>query len=144
VDKAEQFVMQHIEKSAKIIPGQIEREEKWQYPLEAVREAITNAVAHRNYFSNGHVQVKIFDDRLEVWNSGSLPEEITIEDLKGKHRSRPQNPLIARLFFYLGYIEKWGSGTNKMVELCKEAELPELSLRKSWQFRGYLQKVKTN
>jgi len=125
IDRAGHFVMQHIEKSAKTIPGQVAREEKWEYPLEAVREAITNAVAHRDYFTTGNVQVRIFDDRLEVWNSGSLPEGMTIEDLKGKHKSRPQNPSLARLLFLIGYIEQWGSGTNKMIELCDQSGLPE-------------------
>lgn len=125
VDKAEQFVMEHIKRSARIKPGQVERQEKWEYPLDAVREAITNAVVHRDYFSTSNTQVRIFDDRLEVWNPGTLPEGITIEDLKGKHESKPQNPLLAHLFFLIKYIEQWGTGTNRIVRLCEEYELPE-------------------
>lgn len=125
VDKAEQFVMEHINRSARIKPGQVERQEKWEYPLNAVREAITNAVVHRDYFSTSNTQVRIFDDRLEVWNPGTLPEGITIEDLKGKHESKPQNPLLAHLFFLIKYIEQWGTGTNRIVKLCEEYELPE-------------------
>lgn len=155
VDQAEQFVMEHIERSAQIIPGQTERQEKWEYPLEALREAVTNAIVHRNYFSSGNVQVRVFDDRLEIWNPGTLPEGITVEDLKGKHESKPQNPLIARLFFLIKYIEQWGTGTNRMVRLCKENNLPEpefedtgnsfvVTLRKSKLTQRYLQTLDLN
>lgn len=54
-----------------------------------------------------------------------MPEGITIEDLKGKHESKPQNPLLAYLFFLIKYIEQWGTGTNRIVRLCEEYELPE-------------------
>lgn len=155
VDRAMQFVMEHIDRAARIIPGQTEREEEWEYPLEALREALTNAVVHRDYFSSSNVQVRIFDDRVEIWNPGTLPKGITVEDLKGKHESKPQNPLIAKLFFLIKYIEQWGTGTNRIVKLCEEKNLPEpefedtgssfiVTLRKSKLTEGYLETLELN
>jgi ATP-dependent DNA helicase RecG len=111
--------------AAEIVPTQIERVERWEYPLEALREAIINAACHRDYQDSGHIQIRIFDDRLEVWNPGLLPPEITLADLSRSHNSRPRNHRIARAFFLIGYIEHWGTGTLRMIQLCKEAEVPE-------------------
>lgn len=69
--------------------------------------------------------MRIFDDRLEVWNPGLLPPPLTVEKLKGKHDSMPRNPLIAKMFFWIKYAEEVGSGTNKIVQWCKEWGLPE-------------------
>jgi ATP-dependent DNA helicase RecG len=92
----------------------------------AVREAIINAICHRNYADRTtDISLAIFDDRLEIWNSGTLPAEISIEDLRHKHDSMPRNRLIANAFYVRGLIEKWGSGTNKMIDLCKEDGIPE-------------------
>jgi len=125
VDEVEKFVLRNICKAAWIAPGQIEREEKWEYPPDAIREAITNAVVHRDYFSTANVQVRIFDDRIEVWSPGYLPEGLTIEDLKGIHESKPRNILLAKLFFLIKYIEQWGTGTNKIIEESLKHGLPE-------------------
>ncbi|MFQ6119683.1 MAG: RNA-binding domain-containing protein [Methanosarcinales archaeon] len=125
IDQAEKFVLNNIKRAAWTVPGKIEREEKWEYPLDAVREAITNAITHRDYFSPAHTQVRIFEDRIEFWNPGGLPEGLTIEKLKVKHESIPINPLIAKLFFLIKYIEQWGTGTNKMIKQCLEHGLLE-------------------
>ena len=101
------------------------RQERWEYPLEALREAIVNATCHRDYRDSGNVQVRIFDDRVEVWSPGLLPEGITISDLYRTHNSRPRNHRIARAFFLIRYIEQWGTGTLRMIELCRAAGLPE-------------------
>lgn len=71
------------------------------------------------------MNVAIFDDRLEIWNEGLLPFGQRPEDLKQLHPSRPRNPLIAGVFFRRGLIEAWGRGTQKIVELCVQAGLPE-------------------
>lgn len=92
IDEAERFVLSNIRKEAWTVPGQVEREERWEYPPDAIREAITNAVAHRDYFSTANVHVSIFDDRIEVWNPGKLPEPLKPEDLKKEHKSIPVNP----------------------------------------------------
>lgn len=106
VDDAEKFVLKNISKAAWIEPGKIQRQEKWEYPVDAIREAITNAVVHRDYQSTPKVQIRIFDDRIEVWNPGTLPEGWTVETLKQEHESKPFNPLLARMFFLIKYIEE--------------------------------------
>jgi len=123
IDNAEKFVLSHIKKAAKII--MFERQEVWEYPPEALREAIVNAVCHRDYFSTGNVQIGIYDDRIEIWNPGKLPEPLTPAMLKGEHQSIPNNPLIANAFFLIRYIEQWGKGTNKIIEWCKDHGLEE-------------------
>jgi ATP-dependent DNA helicase RecG len=125
VNKALNFVLEHTLLSAWLVPGKAEREERNEYPSDAIREAIVNAICHRDYESTGNVQVRIFDDRIEVWNPGSLPEGWTVEKLKQKHESIPKNPLIADQFFLIKFIEKWGTGTIEMVRRCVEWGLPE-------------------
>jgi ATP-dependent DNA helicase RecG len=125
VDDVESFVLKHINLSAWVAPDKIERQERWEYPPEAIREVITNAIVHRDYLSSATVQVRIFDDRIEVWNPGLLPGGLTIDDLKREHESIPRNRTLARLFFLIKYIEEWGTGTNRIINQCKAFELPE-------------------
>jgi predicted HTH transcriptional regulator len=120
-----EFIQRHISMEAQIVPTQIERLERWEYPLEALREAIINATCHRDYRDSGNIQVRIFDDRVEVWSPGLLPEGITVADLYRTHNSRPRNHRIARAFFLIGYIEQWGTGTLRMIELCRAGGLPD-------------------
>ena len=87
---------------------------------------MVNALCHRDYsILGGAVNVAIFDDRLEVISSGLLPTGISIADLKREHVSKPRNPLIAEVFYRRGLIERWGRGTQKIVELCRVAGQPE-------------------
>lgn len=125
VDKALNFVLEHIPMAAWLVPGEIERREKYEYPPDAVKEAIVNAIVHRDYSSTGNVQVRVFDDRIEMWNPGRLPEGWTVENLKEEHDSIPKNPLIANQFFLIKLIEKWGTGTNDMINECINWGLPE-------------------
>jgi ATP-dependent DNA helicase RecG len=125
VNKALNFVLEHTLLSAWLVPGKVEREERNEYPSDAIREAIVNAICHRDYETTGNVQVRIFDDRIEVWNPGSLPDPLTLEDLKKRHKSIPRNPSIAKCFFLIKFIEQWGTGTNEMVKRCLEWDLPE-------------------
>jgi ATP-dependent DNA helicase RecG len=120
-----EFIQRHISMAAEIVSTQIERLEIWEYPLEALREAIINATCHRDYRDSGNVQVRIFDDRLEVWSPGLLPEGIAIADLYRTHSSRPRNHRIAHAYFLISFIEQWGTGTLRMANLCREAGLPE-------------------
>ncbi len=103
----------------------LQRREIWEYPLEALREAVINAIIHRDYLSTGHVQIRLYDDRLEVWNPGTLPPELSPDALRGPHGSFPRNPALARVFYFSGLIEQWGSGTLKILRLCKEQGLME-------------------
>ncbi|RLB79092.1 MAG: hypothetical protein DRH15_09425 [Deltaproteobacteria bacterium] len=73
----------------------------------------------------GAVSLAIFDDRLEIWSDGTLPFGLKPEDLKRDHASRPRNPIIAQVFYLRGMIERWGRGTQKIVELCVKAGHPE-------------------
>jgi ATP-dependent DNA helicase RecG len=102
----------------------LQRVESWEYPYEAIREVILNAIVHRDYMG-APIQISVYDDKLIVWNEGSLPEDLTIEDLKRKHSSRPHNPILASAFFKGGLIEAWGRGTIKIINECKNAGLPE-------------------
>ena len=96
------------------------------YPYLALREALVNAICHRDYsIVGGAVHVAIFDDRVEIISSGLLPAGITIDDLKRDHVSLPRNPTISEVFFRCGLIEKWGRGTQKIVELCLDGGYPE-------------------
>ena len=98
--------------------------EPLEYPEAALREAILNAIIHKDY-SSTYTFLRVYDDRLHLWNPGVLPEELTIEELKIAHSSYPRNRNIANVFFKAGYIESWGRGTNKIIDACIEADLPE-------------------
>lgn len=102
----------------------IHRIETYEYPKEAVREALLNAVAHKDYSSGATIQISVYKDKMMIWNAGQLPENWTIETLLAKHSSSPYNPDIANAFFRSGYIESWGRGITKMTNLCLEAGLP--------------------
>jgi len=125
VEEVEKFIFSSISLKAWIEEGKIKRQERWEYPPKAIREALVNAIVHRDYRSPSKIQIRIFDDRIEFWNPGRLPEGWTVETLKEEHTSEPFNPLIARMFFWIGYIEEVGTGTNKMIKWCKEWGLPE-------------------
>lgn len=122
-DDALGFVEKHMKIGAKI--EGTDRVEKFEYPIEAIREAITNAICHRDYRINSNVQIRIFEDRLEVWGCGPLPEPLTVEDLKKPHESIRRNPLIAKCFYEIGFIERWGTGTQRIINSCLENGLPE-------------------
>jgi predicted HTH transcriptional regulator len=96
-----------------------------EIPPFVIQEAIVNAVAHRNYNSNAAVQVIVFTDRVEVWNPGKLPSQLTVDKLKQPHNSCPTNPLLAEVLFWSSYVQKAGSGTLEMVKQCRENGLPE-------------------
>lgn len=107
-----------------VITGKSERDVHWEYPLDAIREAVTNAVCHRDYTSLAHSQIRLYDEHLEIWNAGGLPSALTPEELFHEHDSMPRNRKIAEAFFYAGLIERWGSGTLRMVEALKTAGFP--------------------
>lgn len=121
-DKAIEFLREHIQLQAKVVGT--ERVEKWDYPIEAIREAVTNAICHRDYEMTANIQVRIYDDRIEIWGCGTLPHPLTVEDLKRDHRSIPRNPLIGDCFFRIKFIEQWGTGTNRIISSCQEHGLP--------------------
>ena len=119
----------------------LQRIEKDEYPVAAVREVLLNALVHRDYMSS-FIQVRIYDDKLWVWNSGKLPEDISLESLRRVHSSHPRNPLIADVCFKGGYIDSWGRGTLKIINSCLEAGLPEPKIAED--FGGILVEIFKN
>lgn len=95
------------------------REETFTFPKDAVREALYNAIAHKDYSSGIPIQISVYPNKMIFWNEGQLPENWTVEKLTQKHPSKPHNPDIANAFFRAGYIESWGRGTIKMINACK-------------------------
>lgn len=127
VEEIMDFITAYITKEF-IITGKPQREERWQYPLEAIREIAMNAVIHRDYQEGTHTQIKIFRDKISFWNSGKLPPDLTIEDIKiGAVQSKPRNRLLAQIFKELGIIEKYGAGVKRVIENFKAYGLAEPS-----------------
>ncbi|GGE44475.1 ATP-binding protein [Psychroflexus planctonicus] len=102
----------------------ISRVETYEYPKEAIREALLNAIAHKDYSGGAPIQIKVYKDRILIWNDGQLPENWTVNNLLKKHASKPYNPDIANTLFRSGYIESWGRGIEKMMNYCLEAGIP--------------------
>jgi ATP-dependent DNA helicase RecG len=99
----------------------VQRIETYPIPPEALREAIYNAMVHRDYTSGIPIQIKVFPDSLTIYNDGSLPTNWTVQNLLEKHRSQPPNPKIAYGFYRAGYIETWGRGIERIAEACEAA-----------------------
>ncbi len=122
---AERFLRDALPIAGRFDEGRFDRIDEPLYPPLATREALANALCHRDYsIGGGSVGIALYDDRLEVTSSGSLHFGLTPEKLFAPHESRPWNPLIARTFYRRGIIEEWGSGTLKMAELASGAGLP--------------------
>jgi ATP-dependent DNA helicase RecG len=109
---------------AKILYEGIQRIERYFVPEAALREALLNAVCHKQYESCIPVQVSIYENRLYVANVGTLPETWTKNNLLGKHESRPYNPNVATVMYYAGFIESWGRGIEKICSACEADGLP--------------------
>ena len=125
LSNAEAFLRQHNPIASRVLAGRMERLDEPVYPPLAVREALANALCHRDYtLGGGSVAIGIYDDRLEVTSSGTLHFDLTPEKLFEPHESLPWNPLIARVFYRYGIIEEWGRGIIKMAEIAAESNLP--------------------
>ena len=95
------------------------RKEQYPVPASALREALLNAIIHRDYSTGGPIQIRVYDHKIMFWNTCRLPEGWTVKNMKSKHQSRPHNPDIAKTFFLANMIETWGRGIRKMQEDCK-------------------------
>ena len=129
---AERFLRDTLPIASRFETGRIQRIDEPLYPPLATREALANALCHRDYApGGGSVGLAVYDDRLEVTSTGPLHFGLTPAELFGPHESRPWNPLIARTFYRRGIIEEWGRGTLKMAELATSAGLlrPEIEDR---------------
>ncbi len=123
--RGQRFLRDHLPVAGRVVPQLFEREDDPLYPPGALREALANALCHRDYsIAGGAVSLALFDDRLEITSTGILPFGLTPADLLRPHSSRPWNPLIAHVFYRRGIIEAWGRGTLKIVELTTQAGLP--------------------
>lgn len=100
------------------------RIEEYPFPEGAIREALLNAIAHKDYSSRIPVQISVYDHKIIFWNDGHLPANWTVEKLKTKHPSKPFNPDVANTLFRAGYIESWGRGTIKIIQECNSRNLP--------------------
>jgi ATP-dependent DNA helicase RecG len=103
----------------------LNRVEKYEYPKDAIREALLNAVSHKDYSGGVPIQISVYSDKLIFWNEGQLPENWTVQNLSIKHPSKPFNPDIANALFRSGYIESWGRGTLKMIKECIQFGIPQ-------------------
>lgn len=140
VDKAVGFVVDIIKQAVIQQRHTPQFKRPFEIPVFAIQEAIVNAVAHRNYNVTSGVQVMVFADRIEVWNSGSLPPELNVEDLRKPHTSYPANPLLANTLYFGSYIQRTGSGTVEMIKQCHDqgAPEPEFVLIRNVEFRTIL------
>lgn len=135
IDQAVAFVMSRIDARIGKRDKKIDIDVDYELPLSAVTEAIVNAVVHRQYESNGSVQVMLFRDRLEIWNPGQLPFGLTTEKLSATHPSLPNNPLLANAVYLAGYIERLGTGTEDIVSDCLAAGLRRPEFIQTEDFR---------
>jgi ATP-dependent DNA helicase RecG len=124
--RAQRFILDHMPIAGRFEPGRMERIDEPAYSPLAFREAIANAICHRDYATGGSsIGVSMYDDRLEVTSSGTLHFGFTPQALFEPHESRPWNPLIASVFYRRGIIETWGQGTLKMARWAEAAGLPK-------------------
>lgn len=124
-DVVQGSIMEQIEKAEELLRTKyfvytieyegISRTEKPPFPEKAIREALLNAIAHKDYSDPNPIQISVYADHIIFWNPGQLPENWTVETLKAKHASKPFNPFIANALFRCGDIEAWGRGTLKMI-----------------------------
>ncbi len=125
VDETVEFIKKNMHVRFEIT-GAPQRKEIWDYPLPALREAVVNAIVHRDYRDTADIQIKMFEDAMQVWSPGFLPYNVTVDDLfDPEHASKPRNKLIAQIFYDMGLIERYGSGIHRILDACKDEGLPE-------------------
>lgn len=107
----------------------VQRVETFPVPEAALREAVLNALIHKDYAAGTPIQISVYRDKLMIWNPGPLPATWTAERLLQKHPSLPANPDVAHTFFRSGLIEAWGRGFERMAEACRAAGTPGPNVR---------------
>lgn len=110
---------------AKISYKGMQRIERYFVPEAALREALLNALCHKQYQSGVPIQISVYEDRLYIANCGCLPEDWTLENLMHKHASIPYNPNIAHVFYLAGFIESWGRGIERICSTCENDGIPQ-------------------
>ena len=120
VRRAEAFVASNMRRGMRI--RGLAREDTPEYPISVVREAIVNAVSHRDYSVRGDsIRVLMFNDRLEVYSPGRLPGHVTLDNLLTERYSR--NEAIVQVLSELGFIERLGYGIDRMIAVCENEGL---------------------
>jgi ATP-dependent DNA helicase RecG len=117
------------------------RVETLEYPVPALREMLLNSLIHRNYMG-APTQLRVYGQKLQLWNHGTLPVGITLDKLSKSHSSFPRNPILAEACFKGSYIDSWGSGIMKIVNSCKAAGLPTPTLEED--MGGFMVKLFKN
>ncbi len=124
-DKAMDFLVFCLPVAARIEENNPIRVETPAIPYKVLREALTNALIHRDYSNpGGSIFVAVYDDRVNITNIGALPKGVDLKKLSKEHASIQRNPLIAQVFYLCDKIEKWGRGTIDMINDCKKAGIP--------------------
>ncbi len=122
-DAAMAFCFKHLNLSGEV--RGMYREERLEIPVEALREAIINALAHRLYVVSGSaVSLAVYDDRVEIANPGAFPPDIPMETIDSEHESIPRNPRIAEVLYKRKTIEAWGRGIRLILDACAAAGIP--------------------
>ena len=124
IDEAMDFIRKNINVEF-VMTGKPQRDQVWDYPLESLREALINAVCHRDYTIFSNIEVRIYDGKLIIRSPGFLPYGITLEELFKPHSSTLRNKGLAEVLYDTELIEKWGSGIEKIQQHCFDAGLPE-------------------
>jgi ATP-dependent DNA helicase RecG len=143
IDECFAFLRRSLNVAFKFESGNPKRQEVWEIPYIALREALVNAMSHRDYINRGtHIQVEIFDDRVSITNSGGLAKGITNKDLR--RRSTRRNPNIVNIFHRADYIEKLGTGLLRIDDELKKAGLPkvEFDVDENWFEIIFSRKIK--
>ena len=153
IDEAMDFIRKNINVEF-VMTGKPERDQIWDYPLEALREALINAVCHRDYTIFSNIEVRIYDDKLIIRSPGFLPYGITLEELYRPHSSTLRNKGLAEVLYDTELIERWGSGIEKIQQHCLDAGLSEptfeeyqgfqVVFRKSVDYEEYLRSLNLN
>lgn len=124
LQEAQTFIARNTSISSRFEKGNMARIDEPEYPEDAIREGLINAICHREYESSGgSITLTIYEDRLEIASSGALPSGITFEELKKTHTSHPRNTCITNVFFRRGYIEAMGIGTQEIIESCAKSKM---------------------
>lgn len=132
LDNVEMFIKNHLH-LASVIKG-LQREDRYEIPMEVIREVLLNAYVHRDYINVGRdIKVGIYDDIVNIVSPGGFPNSITLDDVLAG-RSEARNKVLAKIFKELGYIEQWGSGIKRIFAWCKEVGLAKPSIAEKGDF----------
>lgn len=120
VEQSMKFIVSYISVAFEF-DGSIQRKERFAYPLPALREALLNAVIHRNYTDGSDIQIKIFDDKISIFSPGTFYGGISVADIQSdNYRSSLRNKLVAEAFYLTGSIEKYGSGFIRIRKALRD------------------------